>query len=265
MHGSWLLVPATLLLSACGAVFPEIAPPVKAPPAGRELTPPPPADLLYVAFEKAEIPTRTRDGRQWDNIGGSLPDPFAKLFVNDREITHTSIQSNTLKPTWPDQKHANYRIPSSAHVRVELWDSNPINNHTICSKTLHNLPEMAGPDAVEVECDSGAHMSLRVEPAHARWGVGFNYELRTQGGVAITRVLPESPAARAGLKAGEEVLEIGGKPVRGMDRDEAQSRINADAQVGIVLLLRAPDHTERKLTIKEGVIYPAAEDGIPLD
>lgn len=253
-----------MLLSACGAVFPEISPPVKAPPAGREVTPPPPPDLLYIAFEKAEIPSRTRDGRQWDNVGGSLPDPFAKLFVNDVEVAKTSIQSNTLTPTWPDQKRANYHVPANAHVRVELWDSNPINNHTICSKTLHDVAEMAGPAPVDIDCESGAHMSIRVEAAHPRWGIGFYYELRTQG-VAITRVLPQSPASRAGLRPGEEVIEIGGKPVRGMDRDEAQSRINADAQVGVAMLLRAADHTERKLTIKEGVIYPAVEDGIPLE
>jgi hypothetical protein len=33
----------------------------------------------HVDFVKAEIPSRTRDGREWDSLGGSLPDPFAKL------------------------------------------------------------------------------------------------------------------------------------------------------------------------------------------
>ncbi|HEX3850993.1 MAG TPA: hypothetical protein VHW01_08505, partial [Polyangiaceae bacterium] len=57
---------AALLLSlaACGAVYPELATPVRA--AGtRRLDPPPPDDLVYLKFANAVIPSRTRDGRNW--------------------------------------------------------------------------------------------------------------------------------------------------------------------------------------------------------
>src|SRR5262245_32131040 len=83
------LVSGACCLTACGAVFPEITPNVKPPPAGREITPKPPQNLVYVAFAGAEIPPTTRDGRKWDSIGGDLPDPFAKVFVDDREIFRT--------------------------------------------------------------------------------------------------------------------------------------------------------------------------------
>jgi hypothetical protein len=72
-------------LTACGAVYPEISTPVRA--AGeRRLDPPPPEDMVFLKFANAQIPTRTRDGRQWDSVGGSAPDPFAKLLIQDREI-----------------------------------------------------------------------------------------------------------------------------------------------------------------------------------
>lgn len=264
MNARWLVFPAAWLLAACGAVFPEVSPPVKAPPQTRALTPPPPSDLVFLAFAGAEIPAKTRDGRQWDSIGGSAPDPFAKLFVDDREIVRTPVQSNTVTPTWPNQKRANYRIPSTAHVRLELWDSNPLNNHPICVKRIHDLTEQAGPAPLDIECESGAHVKLRVEPAHARWGLGFSYELRTVG-VGVTRVLAESPAARAGLKAGDEVLEIGGKKVAGMEEGEPQSLINSNAQIGIDLLVRGADHAERAVKVAEGVIYPVVEEDIPLE
>src|SRR5689334_7709205 len=140
MKASLLLAPLALLSAACGAVFPEIAPPVKAPPPGRDLAPPPPSDLLFVTFVGADIPDKTRDGRKWDSLGGSAPDPFAKLFVDDRETILTPVQTDTLKPTWPDQKHANYLISSAAKIRVEMWDSNALNNHPICLKKLRDLP-----------------------------------------------------------------------------------------------------------------------------
>src|SRR5262252_2936930 len=196
----------------CGAVYPEISPPLKAPPAGRKIEPPPPQDLFYIEFVKADIPSRTRDGREWDSLGGSLPDPFAKLIVNDREIIKTPIQSDTLAPTWPDQTRANYRIAKDATIRVEIWDSNPLNNHPICIKKIRDLQDLAGPIPVTVDCDSGAHFSMRVEPAHGLWGLGFKYELSASA-IAVSRVLPESPAYRAGIRQGDDVVQIQGKKV----------------------------------------------------
>jgi len=114
--------------------------------------------LLYIDFVKAEIPARTRDGREWDSLGGSPADPFAKLIVNDREIIKTPIQSNTLAPTWPDQKRANYRISTDATVRVEIWDSNTLNNHRFASRSFANLTSRRD-DTHDVDCSSGAQRS----------------------------------------------------------------------------------------------------------
>jgi hypothetical protein len=248
-------------ITACGAVYPEITPPLKAPPTGRTIEPPPPRDLIYIDFVKAEIPARTRDGRQWDS--GSLPDPFAKFIVNDREIIKTPIQSDTLAPTWPDQKRANYRISKDSIVRVEIWDSNPINNHPICIKKIHDLHEQVGPIPMTVDCTSGAHFSMRVEPAHGLWGLGFSYELSASG-AAVSHVVPESPAARGGVRAGDDIVQIQGKKVEKMESGEPQSLINANAQVGVDLLLRGKDGTERHVVLKEGIIYPTVEDDVPL-
>jgi hypothetical protein len=260
----WSALAVPLCTVACGAVFPEITPTVKAPPTGRELSPPPPKNIVFVAFKGVEIPARTRDGRQWDSVGGSAPDPFAKVLVDDRELFRTPVQSNTLKPTWPDQPIANYRIPNGAQLKVEIWDSNAINNHPICIKRLGDVIGEASTQPVELDCDSGAHVSLRVEPAHPRWGLGFSYELRTVG-LAVTRVLSESPAARVGIANGDEIIEIQGKKVEKMEEGEAQSLINANAQMGVTFLLRAPGQSPRSVKVAEGVIYPVAGDGLTID
>lgn len=259
------LLLASLLVLGCGAVYPQLSTPIRTPPAKVVLTPPAPEDLLFVKFAGAVIPTRTRDGRSWDSVGGSLPDAFAKLFVDGKVILETPVQSNSLTPTWPEQRKANYRVRPGAAVKVELWDSNPINNHPICIAEVPNLHAEASSDApLRIDCNSGAEISLIVDSAHSRLGLGLFYELRREE-VVITRVLRESPAARMGLARGDQLLKIQGKTVKAMADGEAQSLINANAATGVTLWVKKVDKSEREITLKEGAIYPMVDEGVPVD
>ena len=74
----------------------------------------------------------------------------------------------------------------------------------------------------------------------------------------------ELRASRAGLVIGEDIVEIQGKKVEQMEQGEAQSLVNANAQAGVELLVRGKDGAERRVTIKEGIVYPSVEDGVPL-
>lgn len=256
----WVLIAS----SACGAVYPEVRTPTRPPPAGVKLAPAPPEDLLYLKFQSAVIPGQTRDGRKWDSVGGAAPDPFAKLFAGGKELFQTSVQSNTLTPTWADSTGRNYRIPVGTPVRVELWDSNPINSHPICVKVVRSIHAEAHAGLLGIECDSGARVTLTVEPAHAKLGLGLSYEFRTES-VYVTRVPVESPAARVGLKVGEQIVRIQGKDVKGLDEGEARSLINANAPTGVMLTVRRADGSVADLQLKDGPIYPTPDDDIPVD
>jgi PDZ domain/C2 domain len=248
-------------LLGCGAVYPQLETPVRSPPPHVTLSPPPPEDLVFLKFVSATIPARTRDGRKWDSLGGALPDAFAKLSLDDKVIFETPVQSNTLTPTWPSQRLANHRVRPGTSVKVELWDNNALNNHPICLSTVRLEPAEA---PLQIECSSGAELRLAVQPAHGRLGVGLYYELR-QEEVVITRVLQESPAARAGLVRGDQLLKIAGKPVKAMQDGEVQSLINANAATGVGVLVRKQDRTELELTLKEGAIYPVNGEGVAID
>jgi membrane-associated protease RseP (regulator of RpoE activity) len=259
------LLLAAGILVGCGAVYPQLGTPVRTPPEHVKLTPPPPDDLLFVKFQGATIPRRTRDGRNWDSVGGSLPDVFAKLFVDGKVILETPVQGNSLTPTWNDQVKANYRIRSGAAIRVELWDSNPINNHPVCVETIHDLHAKALSDEpLKIVCRSGAEVTLEVAPAHGKLGIGLFYELRREE-VVVTRVLRESPAARAGLARGDQLLKIQGKVVKTMADGEAQSLINANTATGVTLLVRKPDRSEVEVSLKDGAVYPVVDEGVPVD
>lgn len=252
---------AALASSACGAVYPELSSPVRAVPEGKQLAPPAPKTLHYIAFQSAKIPGRTRDGRRWDSYGGSAPDPFAKLLVNGKELIVTPVQANTLAPTWPDQKRANYELPRNAELTIELWDSNPIHHHPICMKSIKDVDEQVVQDTLSIECASGAQIRLTIAPARPKQGLGLYYELRTSD-VAVTRVVRHSPAAWAGLRAGDRIVSIQGRRVQTMDEGEAQSLINAHSRTGLQLQVQRSEGPVRKVLLKEGAMYPTVDEGL---
>jgi len=221
--------------------------------------------MVFLKFANAQIPTRTRDGRQWDSVGGSAPDPFAKLLIQDREILLTPVQANTLSPTWPDQPLGNYRIPRNLPVRVELWDSNPINNHPICVESIGNiLAEASNEQNVELRCDSGATIEIVVQPAHAKFGLGLYYELGNDD-IHVTRVIAESPAARAKLRRGDQLVRIQGRDVKGMDPEAARSLINSNVSTGVTFSIKHPDGSEAEVTLKDGPIYPLVDEELRVE
>jgi hypothetical protein len=249
---------------ACTAVYPEVATPARAPAPGQALTPPPPDDMFFIHIQGATIPETTRDGRKWDAVGGSAPDPFVKVFTGDKEIFRTPTQPNTLAPTWPEALRANWRIPKGTTVRFELWDANPINNHPICVKLVRSFAEEARGGVIDIDCDSGAKLKVTAEPAHARLGLGMRYEFRSMS-IFVTRVVLESPAARIGLKSGDQLVRIEGKEVKTLDEAEARSLINANAPSGLSLTVRKADGSTSDISVKDGPIYPTVEDDVPLE
>ena len=254
------------LLVGCGAVFPEVSSPLRAPPPGFQLEPPPPADYFYVEFAGADIPLLTRDGRRWDEVGNAAPDPYAKLMVNGKEVILTPVQGDTLRPTWPDQDRANYRIPVGANVRVEIWDSNPLYSHPICTEKVPRLDARdfsTEEEYMSIECDNGGRIRLVVQPAHGKLGLGLYYELRT-GDAYVTRVLGQSPAGRAGVLPGDQIVTAQGQPVAQMEQGKLQSLINSNASLGVKLTLKSEDGRIREVTLKDGAVYPLVSDGVPL-
>ncbi|MCK6534423.1 MAG: PDZ domain-containing protein [Polyangiaceae bacterium] len=258
------LTPLGVLALACTAVYPEVATPTRPVAAGQALAPPAPEDLFFIRMKGATIPETTRDGRKWDSVGGAAPDPFVKVIAGDKELFRTPIQSDTLSPTWPDAPRANYRVPKGIAVRFELWDSNPINNHPICVKIVRAFASEARAGSIDIECESGAKMAVVTEPAHARIGLGMRYEFRTQS-VYLTRVALESPAARVGLRSGDQIIRIQGKEVKTLEDAEARSLINAHSPAGLALTVKKPDGSVVDLSLKDGPVYPMLEDDIPLE
>jgi hypothetical protein len=260
------LIPALLLalgalpsLAGCPAVYPELGTRTRTLPAGQALDPPPPEDLHWLKFLSGRIPKRTRDGRPWQENG--LASSYAKLFANNKEVLKSHAQDDTFTPTWPESPHGNYRILPTDRIRIELWDAHAINDKPIGVRELGPASELhVSEGKVTVEFEEGiasaAEVVFAFEPAHAVSGLGLWYELRTND-CAITRKLEGSPADRAGLLPGDEVVRLGGKDVKTLTPDDIRSAFNAVPIGGLKLTVRHATGAMADVVLKEGPIYPA--------
>lgn len=253
-----------IALAGCPAVYPELGTRTRPMAPGAQLDPPPPSDLHWIKFVSARIPERTRDGRPWQPNGKASP--YAKLLVNGVELIKSGTQSDTLEPTWPEGPHGNFKVAAGDKLRVEVWDSNPLNDKPIAVQELGVVGEVkAFEGKVRVELLEGAaEVVFAFEPAHAVSGLGLWYELRNQG-CALTRLLEGSPAERAGLLAGDEVLRIGGHDVSPMTPDQIRSAFNAVPMDGLALVVKHTTGATSDVTLKEGPIYPTFGQFGPID
>jgi PDZ domain-containing protein/C2 domain-containing protein len=251
-----LAAAAGALLTGCPAVYPELDTRIRHAREGQALDPPPPEGLRWIRFLSAKIPKRRRDGRTWGSAFGKLPDPYAKLLVNDKEVLRSPVESGTLSPTWPGGPKGNVRIGPDDKLRVELWDANPINDKPIGIAELGRPSEDAlANQQIVVDFDGGAELTLAFQPAHALIGFGLWYELRSES-CFVTRMLEGSPAERAGLVPGDEVVRLGDRDVRGMSPDEIRSAFNGVPASGLPITLKHAGGATLAITLKEGPIYP---------
>lgn len=255
---------AALFLSGCPAVYPELGTRTTKVPSDRPVEPGPPADLYWMRFLSGDVPPQTRDGRDWSS-SNRLPDPYAKLFVNGEEVVRTPVQSSTLKPTWPDGPRGNFRIGPDDKLRVELWDKNALNDRPIGVRNVGRTSEEARQTRqIRVELEGGGEVLLAFEPAHAVLGVGVWYELRNDA-CFITRLLEQSPAVRAGMEKGDEVVRLGDKMVKALTPDDVQSRWNAIPMAGLAVTVRHASGATQEVVLKEGPIYPLFSQFGPVD
>lgn len=253
------------LLAGCPAIYPEIGTRIRNITADQALDPPPPDNLMWMKFESARIPERTRGGKTWDNVFGKKPDPYAKLLINGKEVLKTPVQSNTLEPTWPKGPKGNIPIEPGDKLRVELWHSNALNDQPIGVRDIGSPTDdhrMAR--RIRVEFDAGGEVILAYEPARAMLGLGLWYELRTESAY-VTRMMAGSPAERAGVQVGDEILSLNGKPVKDLGQEGVRSAFNAASTKGLPAAVKHKDGTILNITLKEGAIYPTFEEYGPIE
>lgn len=97
--------------------------------------------------------------------------------------------------------------------------------------------------------------------------VGLGVELKTApDGLLVVHVIPASPAARAGVRAGDHLVGVGGRSIGGLSVDEAAHLLQGpEGSLVTLAILRAPAPARAVTVRREHVEVPSIEDVRMLD
>ncbi len=223
-------------------------------PDGLTLDPPPPNDLYWIAFASADIPARTKGGQLWDEVGG-WPDPIAKLFVDGKEAMRAPVVTDRLKPIWKSP-HGNLQIDPGSTLRVELEDEDAVRNLPI-GHAESGPPALADLSEGMMRFDLGSRteLVLKVEAAHGMLGLGFDYSF-VAGITLIKKVMRHSPAGRAGVRVGDQIVSIGDRRLDGLKSRAVRSAVNSIGSIPTTFIVKHQDGPTEALKINVGPIYP---------
>jgi membrane-associated protease RseP (regulator of RpoE activity) len=213
-----------------------------------------PEGLWQVQLVGAEVPPQTRTGQSWDDERG-LPDVYFVLVIKDRERWRTEVIEDSLKPHFPNPS-PNLFFDRNAKIRLELWDKDGMSADPIGIYQGKVLSDVFIDADTTITLEGGATVTLRLRKPEPRAGTGIaEYELRPSA-VLVRAVLPNSPAARAGLRADERIVSIDGKAISSLSEAAADSALALASQRKSALVVQ---HGEQKRTIKldDGYVWPA--------
>ncbi|MDR9436373.1 MAG: S41 family peptidase [Thiohalophilus sp.] len=248
-HGQWrALIPALLMAAWLGACAQAPTPPTpEATPASAPAEPALRLDpQLGIATRLAEA-TLTRIARQH-----VTPIPTEVLYARFTERLAAQLSAGPWREPRPSLREA-----SLAEVIDTLHRSHP-------DRPILPAVEAALSRLLRALDDGSLYFDRRQfgllqRPSEERAGIGVLTGHRDQQ-VVIREVLGGSPADRAGLGPGDELIAIDGEPVAGQSRDQVMTRLLGRPGSGLALRIRFAEGDTREIDLRrEFVDLPLVE------
>ncbi len=255
-----LILGASWASVGCAAVFPQYTTATREiPSALREQGgfTPPPDTLHHLGVVSAECPRQTRDARNWD--GDGLPDLYVVLIRNGEEVYRSPTTQNSFSPEWNSASAAiDLFVRPQDVLRVELRDD----DGPLAPSELVGLTEVRGGVPSEardagrwtLRLEGGATVVLSSRPPEPRLGMGVTFEYRIDY-VSIVSVSEASPAATAGLQAGDRVVRIEGTPVANMSQIEVRQAFDRVMMRDLTVAIERSGSAAFEATVRSDALY----------
>jgi carboxyl-terminal processing protease len=107
--------------------------------------------------------------------------------------------------------------------------------------TTGMLEQLKDPYSVLLTGDD--YKSLTEQTSGNYAGLGIQIDVR-DGWITVVAPLPETPADRAGIQTGDQIIEVDGKSTEGWKNDEAVKALRGDAGSKVVITVRRAGITE---------------------
>ncbi|MBX5471332.1 MAG: S41 family peptidase [Acetobacteraceae bacterium] len=183
--------------------------------------------LLGAAF-LAGVATPPAAGFLFERLGINLavPAAFAETSSTDNSDTYRMLS-----------------LFGDVFERVRADYVDPVSDRDLIENSINGM--LTGLDAHSSYMNAKAFRDMQVQTRGEFGGLGLEVTEDKDGLIKVISPIDDTPAARAGIKAGDIILALDGKSVQGLTLNEAVDR------------MRGPPNTKITLTIKrEGVDKP---------
>jgi hypothetical protein len=213
-----------------------------------------PDGMFRLEIVAAEVPNVQRSGLPWDDEEGR-PDPFVKVFIDGKPIWETPKVDDSLRPEFRSSPPRNLAIERArSRIRLELWDKDGIGNDPIGMYEGRALANAQLDADTTVPLEGSATLTFRVRAPSPHAGVGIaSYEVRKDA-LLVLKVLADSPASRAELRAGDRIVALAGRSVLELGQHAAESGLALAAQNRTELTVKRGEHL-RTVTLDQGYIW----------
>ncbi len=144
---------------------------------------------------------------------------------------------------WTDT-HEDYHRPSDTADKINVPGMRKITD--LAEKVIATLAtEPKRPEYVQV---ASSFKSILGAPKGPRLGIMPNYGQDDGKGLVVEDVTADGPAGKAGLKAGDRIVEIGGRPVTNIGTYQAIMGQQTPGQAVEVIVLRNNEKVKLKMT-----------------